>query len=215
MIQNPAEVLRLMLVTDNRLLGERDPVAVCQAAERGGVTSVQLRLKDASPRELMNILRRLVGVVRVPVIVNDRVDVAIAGGAQGAHLGPDDLPLRLARRLVPPGFLLGASVGGPEEVANGKEADFWGVGPYRTTSTKGNAGDALGPGGLSAIIRLAPSATVCLAIGGIRPVDIPAAFAAGAQGVAVVSGILTAEDVEAGARSYANALQQLTTKTRT
>lgn len=219
MIPNLADVLRLMLVTDDRLLGEREPVAVCQAAERGGVTAIQLRLKDASPRELLGILRRLVPAVRVPVIVNDRLDVALTGGAAGVHLGPDDMPLRLARGMVPAGFLLGGSVGTPAEAANGEFADYWGVGPYRATSTKGDAGDALGPDGLSAIIRLAPPGTVCVAIGGVRPPDIPVVFAAGGQGVAVVSGILTAEDVEMGARSYAIALegelrQQLTTKTR-
>jgi thiamine-phosphate pyrophosphorylase len=207
MTPNLAAVLRLMLVTDDRLLGERDPVTVCQAAERGGVTCIQLRLKEASPRDLLGILRRLVAAVRVPVIVNDRLDVALAGGAHGVHLGPDDIPLRLARKAAPPGFLLGRSVGTPNEVPSGEPADYWGVGPFRTTSTKGDAGTALGPEGLAAIINVAPPGKVCVAIGGIRPTDILAAFAAGAQGVAVVSGILTAEDVEAGARSYAVALE--------
>jgi thiamine-phosphate pyrophosphorylase len=207
MIPNLAAVLRLMLVTDDRLLGERDPVSVCQAAERGGVTCIQLRLKEASPRDLLGILRRLVAAVRVPVIVNDRLDVGLAGDAHGVHLGPDDIPLRLARRAAPPGFLLGGSVGAPEEVSASEPADYWGVGPFRATSTKGDAGAALGPEGLAAIIKLASPGKVCVAIGGIRPTDIPAVFAAGAQGVAVVSGILTAEDVEAGARSYAVALE--------
>ncbi|HEV8124258.1 MAG TPA: thiamine phosphate synthase [Gemmatimonadales bacterium] len=206
MIPNLADLLSLMLVTDDRLLGGRDPVAVCQAAERGGVTSIQLRLKDASPRELLAILRRLMAVVRVPVIVNDRLDVALSGGANGAHLGPDDMPLRRARGIVPAGFLLGGSVGTPAEAVNGEFADYWGVGPYRTTSTKGDAGDALGPDGLSAIIRLAPPGTVCVAIGGVRPADIPAVFGAGAQGVAVVSGILGTHDVEGAARAYGTAL---------
>lgn len=206
MIPNLAEVLRLMLVTDDRLLGERDPVAVCQAAERGGVTCIQLRLKQASPRELLGILRRLVAAVRIPVIVNDRLDVALAGGARGLHLGPDDMPLTLARRIVPPGFLLGGSVGTAAEAANGEPADYWGVGPYRATTTKGDAGGALGTEGLSAIIQLAPPSKVCLAIGGMRPVDIPPVFAAGAQGVAVVSGILDNDDVEAAARAYAATL---------
>jgi len=206
MIPNLAAVLRLMLVTDDRLLGERDPVSVCQAAERGGATCIQLRLKEASPRDLLGILRRLVAAVRVPVIVNDRLDVALAGGAQGAHLGPDDIPLPLARKTAPPGFLLGGSVGSPEEIAAGEPADYWGVGPFRTTATKGDAGAALGPEGLAAIVNLAPPGKVCIAIGGIRPADIPEVLAAGAQGVAVVSGILGNHDVEAAARAYATAL---------
>lgn len=198
-----------MLVTDDRLLGARDPVEVCRAAERGGVTSMQLRLKDVSPRDLREILVRLVASVRVPVIVNDRLDVAIAGVAHGAHLGPDDMPLHLARRVVPPGFLLGGSVGTPQEAAQGEPADYWGVGPFRATSTKGDAGAALGTEGLAAIIRLAPADTVCLAIGGVRPADVAAVFGAGAGGVAVVSGILGEDDVEAAAREYASALSSL------
>src|SRR5262245_44828652 len=145
---NLARQLRLMLVTDDRLLGGRDPVESCRAAERGGVTAIQLRLKEASPRELIGLLRRLIKAVRVPVIVNDRLDAAIAGGAAGAHLGPDDLPIALARKASPEGFLLGASVGSLEEIPNGREADYWGVGPFRGTNTKADAGSALGVEGL-------------------------------------------------------------------
>ena len=209
MSPNLADVLQLMLVTDDRLLAERDPIEVCRAAERGGVTAVQLRLKNASPRELLGILRRLVAALRVPVIVNDRVDVALAGGARGAHLGIDDMPVRLARRVVPTGFLLGASVGTAEEVSNGETADYWGVGPYRDTITKTDAGASLGADGVTSIVRLAPTRTVCIAIGGVRPADIPLVFAAGAQGVAVVSGIVGTYDVESAARAYASAIRAL------
>ncbi|MEP7326742.1 MAG: thiamine phosphate synthase [Gemmatimonadota bacterium] len=208
MTPNLAEVLRLMFVTDDRLLGQRDPVSVCQAAERGGVTAIQLRLKEVTPRQLSRILRRLLAAVRVPVIVNDRLDVALSGGAAGAHLGPDDMPLKLARRVVPPGFLLGGSVGTPVEIANGAAADYWGVGPFRTTTTKGDAGEALGVEGLGAIVRLAPPGRVCLAIGGVRPDDISEVLGAGASGVAVVSGILELEQVEAAARTYAVAIEK-------
>ncbi len=202
MIPNLAEHLRLMLVTDDRLLDGKDPIGICQAAERGGVTVIQLRLKEASPRELLGILRRLLGAVQVPVIVNDRLDVAIAGGAAGAHLGPDDMPVALARRAVPPGFLLGASVGTEEEAANGEAADYWGIGPFRETSTKADAGGALGIAGLTRIRALAGPDKVAIAIGGVRPEDVPVIRKAGIDGVAVVSGILQGEDVESAARRY-------------
>ena len=89
MADNVAAMVRLVLVTDDRLVAGRDLVALALAAERGGVTSVQLRLKRASARELVAAARALVGALRVPVVVNDRPDVALASGAAGVHLGPD------------------------------------------------------------------------------------------------------------------------------
>jgi thiamine-phosphate pyrophosphorylase len=199
-----------MLVTDDRLLGGRDPVAVCRAAERGGVTAVQLRLKEASPRELLATLRRLRAAVRVPVLVNDRLDVAIAGGAAGAHLGPDDLPIALARKAAAPNFLLGASVGTIKEIPNGAAADYWGVGPFRSTGTKTDAGSALGVEGLMRLVgggRPTSEGPTCrIAIGGVKPEDVSAIIDAGASGIAVVSGILAEDDVESAARLYSAAI---------
>jgi thiamine-phosphate pyrophosphorylase len=201
MARNVAASLRLMLVTDDTLLGGRDPVALCRAAVRGGVTSVQLRLKDATPKELLGIARTLVAALDVPVLVNDRCDVALAAGAAGVHLGPDDLPVRLARRAAPDGFLIGASVGGVGEVSGGAGADYWGVGPWRATATKADAGAALGEAGFRAVAGLS-GGIPCVAIGGVRPEDVAAVRAAGGAGVAVVSGILGAGDVEAAARAF-------------
>ena len=203
---NLARVLRLLLVTDDRLLGGRDLVEVCQAAERGGATAVQLRLKAASPAQLIEQLRRLKAALTVPVLVNDRLDVALAGGADGVHLGPDDVPVSLARTVAPIGFVIGASVGTAQEVANGEEADYWGVGPYRKTGTKAEAGEALGSRGLRAFIALA-GGKPCVAIGGVGPDDVGEILGCGAAGVAVVAGILGGVDIEAAARSYALPLQ--------
>jgi thiamine-phosphate pyrophosphorylase len=194
-----------MLVTDDRLVAGRDLVALARAAERGGVTSVQLRLKRASARELVAAARALVGALRVPVLVNDRPDVALAAGAAGVHLGPDDLPVPLARKVVPPGFILGASAGSPDEAAAGAAADYWGVGPWRATETKADAGEALGADGFRRMAQLA-GGKPCIAIGGVRPEDVSAVLAAGGAGVGVVSGILGEEDVEAAARRYAETL---------
>ena len=199
---NVAPLLRLMLVTDGAAVGGRDLVALALAAERGGVTSVQLRLKRATPREQVAAARALVAALRVPVLVNDRPDVAIAAGAAGAHVGPGDLPPVLARRILPEAMILGVSVGSPEEALTAGAADYWGVGPWRETATKDDAGSAIGAEGLAAVVRES-GGRPCIAIGGIRPEDVPVVLRAGAAGVAVVSGLLGAADIEAAARRYA------------
>ena len=160
-----------MLVTDDALVRGRDLVALVRAAEQGGITSVQLRLKSASAAELAELGRALLQSVRIPLIVNDRVDVALAIGAQGVHLGPDDMPVAMARRISPAGFVIGASVGGARELENGAEADYWGVGPWSATSTKPDAGAALGPAGFTRIHAQA-GGRPCIAIGGIQPDDV-------------------------------------------
>ena len=198
---NVAQLVRLMLVTDDRLVRGRDLVSLARAAEQGGVTSIQLRLKQATARELAQLVRALVQALRIPVLVNDRPDVAIAAGAAGAHLGPDDMPIGLARRIAPAGFVLGASVGSETEAAVAGEADYWGIGPWRATPTKDDAGTGLGADGFSRLLRLA-GRKPALAIGGVTPEDVPVVLQAGGQGIAVVSGILESDDVEAAARRY-------------
>jgi thiamine-phosphate pyrophosphorylase len=190
-----------MLVTDDELLVGRNLVAVARAAERGGVTAVQLRLKRATPRELAVAAQALVGALKVPVLVNDRPDVALAAGAAGVHLGPDDLPVAHARRIAPTGFIVGASAGSAAEAQAAGEADYWGVGPWRLSGTKADAGEPLGADGFRRIVALA-AGKPCIGIGGVRPEDVPVVRAAGGIGVAVVSGILGAGDVEMAAREY-------------
>lgn len=190
-----------MLVTDDRLVEGRDLIAIAGQAVAGGASSVQLRLKQASPRELVVLARALVDALAVPVLVNDRPDVAIAAGAAGVHLGPDDLPVARARALAPPGFVIGASVGSSEEAAGAQAADYWGIGPWRVTTTKADAGDGLGREGFARLVRLA-GGRPCLAIGAVRPEDAPLIATAGGAGVAVASGILAASDVRAAAASY-------------
>ena len=202
---NVAALVRLMLVTDDRLVRGRDMVELALSAERGGISSLQLRLKEKPPRELAELVRRLVAALQVPVLVNDRPDIALAAGAAGVHLGPDDLPVDLARRIAPDGFVIGASVGDEAEAARAGGADYWGIGPWRATSTKADAGAGLGPEGLQRLIRLA-GPRPCIAIGGVLPDDVPAVLSSGGRGVAVVSGILGAVDVEAAARSYRNSV---------
>jgi thiamine-phosphate pyrophosphorylase len=212
MAGNLVESLRLMLVTDDRLGIGADLVAACVAAARGGATSVQLRLKKATAREQVALARALVAQLAplgVPLLVNDRPDVALAAGATGVHLGPDDLPVDLARPLAAAAgvaaFLIGASVGSETEAGLNGGADYWGIGPWRATMTKADAGAALGVEGFARLARLA-GGHPCIAIGGIRPEDGPAVRAAGGVGVAVVSGILGDADPAAAARRYRAAL---------
>ena len=207
MAPNVASSIRLMLVTDDRLLAGRDLLHVARAAVAGGVSSVQLRLKDRPPREQVALARALVAGLDVPVLVNDRPDIAIAAGAAGVHLGPDDVAVALARRVAPPGFVIGASVGSVEEAGNAAGADYWGVGPWRVTTTKADAGEGLGRDGFARLVELA-GARPCIAIGAVRPEDAEAIHAAGGSGLAVVSGILGAEVIGAAAARYAEAVRR-------
>lgn len=201
---NLAPRLRLMLVTDDALLAGRDLAALARAAEAGGVTMLQLRLKQATARELAEAARVLLAASALPLLVNDRPDVAIAVGAAGVHLGEGDLPVALTRAIAPPGFLIGASVASAVEALRGAGADYWGVGPYHGTTTKDDAGAPIGAAGVATVCAL-PGAPPCVAIGGVRPADLPAIRAAGAVGVAVVSGILAAAEPAAAAQAYREA----------
>jgi thiamine-phosphate pyrophosphorylase len=193
-----------MLVTDDHMLGGRDLVQLALSAQQGGISSLQVRLKQATARELVDLVRELVAVLTVPVLVNDRPDVALAAGAAGVHLGPDDVSVSRTRRVVPPGFVIGASVGNETEAGEAGEADYWGIGPWRISPTKGDAGAGLGPAGFHRLLTLAAGKPV-IAIGGVRPDDMPAVLELGGSGVAVVSGILGEDDVVAAARAYATA----------
>jgi len=203
MPHNLAHILRLVLVTDDALVGGRDLVVLCRAAERGGVTAVQLRLKHADAASLAEAARALLAALTVPLFINDRLDVALATGAAGAHLGPDDMPVSMARRITPAGFLVGASVGSAKEAPLGAGADYWGVGPLHATATKSDSGAAIGFDGFAAICRAAPKGLPCVAIGGVLPGDLPEVYRSGGSGVAVVRGILGGGDVEESARIYA------------
>jgi thiamine-phosphate diphosphorylase len=166
---------------------------------------VQLRLKTLSARELLRIARIMVKQLPVPVLINDRPDVARAAQAAGVHLGPGDLSVALTRRAWPEAPIVGASVGLAAEVGAGAGADYWGVGPWHATGTKSDAGSAIGSEGFRAIVARA-AGKPCIAIGGMQPEDGPAVLAAGGAGIAVVSGILAADDVTAAARAYARQL---------
>jgi thiamine-phosphate pyrophosphorylase len=203
----------LMLVTDRTLSRGRPLEEVVAAAVRGGVTAVQLREKACPTREFLALARRLkdkLDAAGVPLIINDRADVALAVGAAGAHFGQDDLPFPDARRLLGPGAVIGLSIETPGQAAEaeGWDAAYLGVSPVFATPTKT---DAKMPWGLDGLRRLRTLTRHRLvAIGGINAANASQVLEAGADGLAVVSAICSADDAEAAAR----ALRQILDRSR-
>ncbi len=188
---------RLYLVTDPGLVGDRDLPGLVEAVARAGVTLVQLRDKTASTAALLRLAVALVERLRplgVPLIVNDRADVALAAGAAGVHVGQSDLPAPLARRVTGGGMLIGLSIERLEELddAGVEAADYLALSPVFPTSTKA---DIARPLGLDGLARMrAKTKKPIVAIGGIDLERAAQAIGHGADGVAVVSAILGADD---------------------
>ena len=195
--------LRLIAITDDLRDGVDGLVGRAAAAVRGGATMVQLRLKDVDSRDLVAIARALVGALPVPVIVNDRADVALAAGAAGVHVGIDDIPAVALRRVVPPGFIIGASVGNDDEVPFAAGADYVGIGPVFGTLSKPDAGAAIGTKEFARLARL--TGLPAIAIGGIDAGNCRQALGAGARGIAVIRAIFAAADPERAARELSSA----------
>jgi thiamine-phosphate pyrophosphorylase len=197
------DILRLYLVTDRDLAGGRPLAEVIERALRGGITAVQLREKSLGARRFLAELRELQQLLAgtgVPLFVNDRVDVALAAAADGVHVGQDDLPAADARRLASHGMLLGVSVATPGEAcrALAAGADYVSVSPVFLTPTKPDAERAVGLDGVAEVRRAAGGAPV-LAIGGIHAGNARSVVAAGSDGVAVVSAVMSARDPAAAA----------------
>jgi thiamine-phosphate diphosphorylase len=202
--------LALHVLTDREWSRGRGMLEVAMAAIAGGATVIQLRDKAASTRELVQeglALRRLTREHGVLLIVNDRVDVALAVEADGAHVGQDDMPAQLARALLGPERILGVSAGtlAEAESAVASGADYLGAGPIYATRAKADAGPATGPGLLRALA--ARSHIPLVAIGGITAENAGAAIRAGAAGVAVITAVVAADDIEAAARALYQAVK--------
>lgn len=200
-------VLQLYLVTDARLCGELGVVETVRRAVAGGVTTVQLRDSELSDDDFVAVGRELIGVLAdtgVPLIVNDRVHLVEAIGADGAHVGQDDLDIEAARALLGPDRILGLSAASAKELHRAEQAppgtlDYIGAGVFRATATKP---DHPPVGGLD-LVRFvhATSHWPFVVIGGIGLDDVGAIRRAGAGGVAVVSAICGQPDVTAAARA--------------
>jgi len=201
--------LRLHVLTDRTLARGRSTAEVVTAALAGGATVVQLRDKERTGAALVGVGRHLRALTRAQgglLIVNDRVDVALAIDADGAHVGQDDLPARAARRVLGPDRLLGVSARTVEEAvrAAGEGADYIGFGPVFPTATKGDAGP---PRGLEDLRRACRAVAVpVVAIGGITSDNVGGVLAAGAAGVAVIAAVVTAADMTAATRTLRQAI---------
>jgi thiamine-phosphate pyrophosphorylase len=201
--------LTLLAITDDLRDGIDGLIARAERAVAGGATMVQLRLKEVDARTQVEVARRLVMTVPVPVIVNDRADVALAAGAAGVHLGADDLSVSVVRRFTGDDFIIGASVGDDREVPMAAGADYVGIGPVFSTATKPDAGTAIGIDGLVRLaLECAPVPAV--AIGGITAREAGAvmagARAAGVRGVAVVRAVFESPAPDEAARAIRRAM---------
>ncbi|UCF19577.1 MAG: thiamine phosphate synthase [Gemmatimonadota bacterium] len=197
--------LRLMVITDRQMAGERAWLDIVEAALAAGASAVQLRDKEATSAELLELavaLRPCAERHNALFLVNDRFDVALAAGAHGVHLGDDDLPVAEVRKVVPRDFVIGRSADKEDEAqaAESAGADYLGVGSVFGTRTKTEViGEVIGTEQLA---RVAKSVRIpVVGIGGVTPENAGAVAAAGAAGIAVVSAIMAAPDAALATRS--------------
>lgn len=201
---------RLHLITDTR--PGRDAVAVTTAALAAGTPVIQVRVEDgATDREAYELAVRIKALCDgygATCLVNDRLHVALAVGAAGAHVGADDLPVDAARRVLGPSAILGATCRDPASAraAVAAGASYLGVGPAFDTSTKDGLPAAIGPTGIAAVAAAVPETPV-IAIGGITAARVGSLVAAGAYGVAVVGAVSAAPDPAGAARDLLHALR--------
>lgn len=200
--------LRLYAITDRRALPAGVTLAqAVEAALDGGVTCLQLREKRASAGEILDLARTLLPLCRarkVPLLINDRVDIALAAGADGVHLGQDDLPLPEARALLGPDRILGATAHTVEEAlrAQAEGADYLGVGAMFPTGTKTDTV----PTSADTLKAICAAVSIpVVAIGGVNAENLPTLAGTGIAGAAVVSAIFSQSDLTAAARTLRTA----------
>lgn len=202
----------IYLVTDESCLQGRALVDCVREALEGGVTLVQYRAKTASSAEMYSEalqLKALCDSYKVPLIINDRLDIAMAVGAAGVHLGQDDLPCAAARRILGEEYLIGVSAHNPAEAKAALEsgADYLGCGAVFGTATKADV-KKLGTDGLAAICKAKGLPVV--GIGGVTADNYREVRATGADGAAIVSGILAQPDIRTTVRAIARVSQEFT-----
>jgi thiamine-phosphate pyrophosphorylase len=201
----------LYLVTDRDILGDRDLFTAVEEALKGGVTMLQLREKTASSRDFYQLavrMKELAAAYQVPLIINDRLDIALAADAGGLHVGQDDLPVAVARRILGPGKILGYSVSTVEEAIYGEQngADYLGASPVYATGSKVDAGSPIGIDGLRQIKQSV--AIPVVGIGGIGEANILDVKRAGVDGASVISAIMGSRDLKRAASALIAAWRQ-------
>jgi len=207
--------MELYLVTDENLCLGRNLEQVVEAAVHGGVTMVQLREKNLSTRQFLDrarLLHNLLKPHQIPLIINDRVDIALAIDAEGVHVGQDDMPVAEVRNLLGSDKIVGYSV---ENINQALEAenmlvDYLGVSPVYVTPTKVDLVSQWGIEGLRALRKITSHKLV--AIGGIKESNLEAVSKAGADGIAVVSAICSAPDPKKAARNLLTLIKKAKTE---
>ena len=201
--------VRLYALVDPERAGKRELPELARLVAQGGATLVQLRDKLSDTRPMVERARALKAALapfKMPLLINDRVDVALAAGADGVHLGQDDLAVDDARRLLGPGAIIGLSIKtvAQAEVAPLDALDYAAIGGVFATSSKANPSAPIGPAGLARVAeifrRRAPKLPLC-AIAGIDATNAADVIAAGVDGVAVISALSIADDPQAAART--------------
>jgi thiamine-phosphate pyrophosphorylase len=200
----------LYVVTDRQLTAGRPLCLVVEAALRGGARALQLREKDLSPRELYPLaleMRQLTQMYGAHLLINDRVDVALAVDADGVHLTTTSLPVTVARQLLGPGRLIGVSTHSMAEAqaAANEGADFVVFGPVFYTPSKAPYGEPVGLDALRAV-RAAITLPI-LAIGGVKTANLDQVLDAGADGIALISAIISADDPMAASQDLLGTLR--------
>lgn len=194
---------RLYLVTDRKILKRMDLFKAVEDSIKGGVTLVQLREKDISSLDFYNIalkMKKLVDFYDIPLIINDRLDIAQAVDADGLHIGQQDLPIQVARKILGPCKILGYSVSDVKEAVYGEKngADYLGAGAVFATGSKKDAGEPIGLENLK-MIKQSVSIPV-VGIGGIGASNIKEVKETGVDGVSLISAILGSQDIEGATR---------------
>lgn len=203
--------IRLYGILDQDRLAGHDLADLAARSVAGGVTILQLRDKHGSTRRMIESARAIRAAIagKVPLLINDRVDVALASGAEGVHLGREDMLPAEARRLLGPGAIIGVTLKNTADLAalEPETVDYGCIGGVFATTSKDNPDPPVEFDGLATLRRAA--ATSGLPVGAIAGIDLaktPACIGAGADGVAIISALYLAEDVEATARAFRRAV---------
>jgi len=199
----------LYVITDEKLSHNRSHTEIARAAILGGADVIQLRDKECRCSDLIASAYAIRDITKKEnrlFIINDRLDVALITGADGVHLGQDDIPIRLARKFSPKGFIIGISVGSVEEavLAEMEGADYVALSPVFSTTSKEDAGFGHG---LDMLMAIRSSIKIpLLAIGGIGPGNVTEVILAGADGVAVISAVVSSPDMSEAARELKSSI---------
>ena len=203
---------RLCFIADSEAAAGRDILKLIDEAVAGGATLIQLRGKLWTSREFLDVAIRAVRLLRpkkIPLIINDRVDIALACEADGVHLGQDDIPVPFARKLLGISRIIGLSIATPDEARAAEKAgaDYIGAGPVFSTLSKRDIGPVLGLKGLREIRKV--TKIPILAIGGISAANAAEVIRAGADGVAVISAVVAADNAMNAASELAEVIRKV------